>query len=92
MTQPITSHDTLEHDPAAGDVIDRLTVAWLMEQLKPEEREILHLWVVEDLTFAEIGKIVGLKYRGRELTGSAIKYHKDRIKAKLQEFRHAVGQ
>lgn len=80
---------TVEFD---GEVINRLTVEWLMTQLSEEEREIMHLWVVEELTFAEIGKIVGLKYRGRELTGSAIRYHKDRIKAQLEKFRESVGE
>ena len=75
-----------------SEVINRLTVEWLMEQLAPAEREIMHLWVVEELTFSEIGKIVGLKYRGKELTGSAIRYHKDRIRQKLHKFRGAAGE
>jgi DNA-directed RNA polymerase specialized sigma subunit len=73
-----------------GEVINRLTVEWLMGHLSEEEREIMHLWVIEERTFSEIGKIVGMKYRGRELTGSAIRYHKDRILTLLQKYRDEV--
>lgn len=80
---------TVEFD---GEVITRLTVEWLLSHLTEEEREIMQLWVVEELTNAEIGKIVGLKHRGRELTGSAIRYRKDRIKEKLEQFRTSVDE
>lgn len=82
----------LEAVEFGNSVINRLTVEWLMQQLTPAEQEILHLWVIEELTFSEIGKIVGLKYRGKELTGSGIRYHKDRILAKLQKFKEATGE
>ena len=83
--------ETTETEEFGGNVIDRLTAEWLLARLTEEEQEILRLWIVEERNFAEIGKIVGLKYRGRELTGSAIRYHKDRIRAKLQQYREAVG-
>lgn len=74
------------------DVLNRLTVDWLLDKLEEEEIEILNLWLLQELTFEEIGQIVGLKYRGRVLTGSAIRYHKDRIVARLREYREAVGE
>lgn len=73
------------------EVLDRLTIEWLRSKLEPEEWEILHLWVIEELTFSEIGKIIGYKYRGKELTGSAIRYHKDRIIKKLRELGPDAG-
>ena len=88
----VTQLQNATADEYGEDVINKLTVTWLMEQLEPEEREILYLWVVEELTFAEIGKIVGIKYRGKELTGSAMRYHKDKIREKLAPFRKAVGE
>ena len=75
-----------------GEVINRLTVDWLMTQLGPEEREILWLHEVEELTLEEIGKLIGLKYRGKELTGSAIRYHKDKILQRLRQLRAEAGQ
>jgi DNA-directed RNA polymerase specialized sigma24 family protein len=68
-----------------GDVLTRITVEWLLNHLAPEEQEILILHEIEELTFAEIGKIIGHKYRGRALTGSTIKYHKDKILARLRQ-------
>lgn len=78
------------HEDFGTEVLNRMTVDYLMSKLEAEEVEIVHLWVIEELTFAEIGKIIGLKYRGRELTGSAIRYHKDRIMVKLQGQRDAI--
>jgi DNA-directed RNA polymerase specialized sigma subunit len=78
---------THNYEGMGGDVFDRLTLEYLMAKLDPEEQEILHLWVIRELNFTEIGKIIGLKYRGRELTGSAIRYHKEKILARLAEYR-----
>lgn len=75
-----------------GGVINRLTVEWLMAQLGPEEQEILWLHEVEELTLEEIGKLIGLKYRGKELTGSAIRYHKDKVLQRLRLLRVEAGQ
>lgn len=70
-----------------SDVLDRLTVDWLLTHLTDEQRDILYLWAVEERTLADIGRIVGLKYRGRALTGSVIAYHKKAICKRLQEYR-----
>lgn len=71
-------------------VLDQLTIVRLKQELSEEEWEIWYMWAVEELTFAEIGKIIGLKYRGKELTGSAIRYHRDKIQEKLLKFREMV--
>ena len=81
----------LHTDEFGGTVENRLTVEWLLSKLKPEEAEILWLHEIEEMTFSEIGTVIGLKYRGKELTGSAIRYHKDKIYAKLHQYRDAIG-
>lgn len=74
-----------------GDAtINRLTLFKLKDSLSDEEWEILTLKAVEELTFDEIGKIIGQKYRPStvdKLTGSAIRYHYSRILNKCQVMR-----
>jgi thymidylate synthase len=70
-----------------AEVLNRLTIERLQKELTAEECEIWYLWAAEELTFGEIGRIIGLKYRGKELTGSAIRYHRDRILEKLHAFK-----
>lgn len=82
----------LHTDEFGGTVDNRLAIEWLLSKLEPEEAEILWLYEVEELTYAEIGKIIGAKYRNKELTGPAIRYHKDKIMAKLLPYREAVGE
>lgn len=85
--------DTIfQFDEFSTDVNDRLAVEYLLDRLTPEQQEILILHEIEELTFGEIGKIVGLKYRGKELSASAIRYHKDKIMVLLREFRTQVGE
>ena len=72
-----------------GDrMLDAIALETAMRCLTDEEREIIHLWFVEDLTFAEIGVIVGLKYRDRELSGSGVRYLRDQILKKLRVALH----
>lgn len=42
------------------EVTERLTVEQVLSQLKPEQREIVHLKVMGDLTFKEIAKMLGI--------------------------------
>lgn len=66
-------------------VLNKLTVQWLLLQLTDEERAIIELFFSGEYNFSEIGEIVGRKYRGgRILSGSAIRYHKIRIIGKLR--------
>lgn len=85
------TNNVLSQDDFGADVLNRLTLEWVRSKLAPEEWEILHLWIIEELNFAEIGKIIGYKYRGKELTGSAIRYHKDRILARLRTLTEQSG-
>lgn len=80
------------HDHGS-DVINRLTVDWLREQLTEEEWEILTLWNLEGLTFDEIGVIIGQKYRPddvEKLTGSGVRYHYGRILEKCRSLAGAL--
>jgi RNA polymerase sigma-B factor len=57
----LTLGDTLGKDEDGFDrVDDRATVATLLEALAPREQEVLRLRFREDLTQAEIGKIIGV--------------------------------
>jgi DNA-directed RNA polymerase specialized sigma24 family protein len=73
------------------DVTDRLAVEFLLNKLTPFEQEILLLHKVEELTFSEIGQVLGKKYRAKEFTGSAIRYHYEKIKRRLLKHREAIG-
>lgn len=67
-------------------IADRMTVDWLLSKLSPMDREIVYLWAVEDYTLEEIGRLVGPKYRGQVLPGSTIRYRKESIRRRLQDF------
>ena len=73
------------------EVLDRVSTSWLLEQLTPEERDIITLWVVEDMNFDDIGEIVGERYHGAAMQGTTIRYRKDKIMRKLREFRTELG-
>lgn len=61
-----------------------ISLSKVLLQLSEEERDIIYLWVVEELSFEQMGVIIGEKYRGRPLTGSVIRYHRDKILDKLR--------
>ena len=66
-------------------ILNKIAVEKLLALLTPEERDIIVLWIIEGYTLEEVGIIVGNKYRGRPLRGTAIQYHKDRIFKKLKK-------
>jgi hypothetical protein len=71
-----------------AEIIDRLMVEWLKTKLTPMEWDIFYLKKAEGYTFAEIGIVVGEKYRGRLLTGSTMRYYMDnKIMPKLEDYR-----
>lgn len=82
-------------DPAAP-ILNRLSLEWLRKNLTPQEWEILWLRCVENLTFEEIGALVGLKYRdpGPEekatYTEATIRYHYRKILAKCREYAESL--
>jgi len=78
MTAP---HYAPDYDESGEEVIDRMTVEWLLDKLTPEQREILELRFLERLSYEEIGAVIGVKYRDGPLTGSAVRYHQQRILA-----------
>lgn len=73
------------------EVLDRVSLEWLIGQLDSEERDILMLWVVEELNFDDIGTIIGNRYHNEPMRGTTIRYRKDKIMRKLREFRTEVG-
>lgn len=90
----IARFEDREEQPVDDEVLNRLAVEFLMSKLNDaEDREILWLWAVEDLTFDEIGAIIGMKYRTppRKLTGSCIRYHKEKLVALLAIYREDLG-
>jgi DNA-directed RNA polymerase specialized sigma24 family protein len=77
------------HDDFSNEVLTRLAVEKLKELLTPEQFEIMWLKEVEGFTFDEVAAVIGPKYRGGEITGSAMRYHRDKIAEMLQEHRES---
>jgi DNA-directed RNA polymerase specialized sigma24 family protein len=71
---------------AKVDILDKVALETVLARLTPEEREIIELWIWQDMNFDEIGDVIGKKYRGRPLTGSAIRYHKNRILQRMRQW------
>ena len=71
-------------------LVDKVTVEAFFKHLSAEERDILVLWLWEELPFDDIGQVIGERYRGRALTGSVIRYHRDRILIRLREIMRDV--
>lgn len=71
---------------ASIDILDKVALESTLSRLSPEEREIIELWIWHDMNFEEIGEVIGEKYRGRALTGSAIRYHKNRILSRMRQW------
>jgi hypothetical protein len=83
-----------QHEISFGDaILNREAVAYLLAHLEPEEREILLLREVEDLSYEEIGRIIGMKYRNppHDLKGSTMRYHNGRIIERLKAMRAELG-
>jgi DNA-directed RNA polymerase specialized sigma subunit len=57
----------------------------LVKDLSDEDKEILQLWLVQEYSFSKIGDIIGRKYRGKPLSGSGIRYLRDKIVEKMKE-------
>lgn len=77
----------MKHPSEYGDELaTRLTVEKLLESCSEEEREILRLIIVEELTLAEIGEIIGQKYPRKDkdrLSGSGVRYIRDQVYARF---------
>lgn len=83
MKQPPQSKEYMKD--ARVDILDKVALESVLSRLAPEEREIIELWIWQDMNFDEIGEVIGKKYRGRALTGSAIRYHKNRILKRMSQ-------
>lgn len=90
MSREYSTFAELEETPPV-DVTDRLAVEYLLGKLTPLQQDILLLYHVEELTFSEIGAIVGHRYRRRKLSVSTIRYHHEKIKTILKGFRSDLG-
>lgn len=72
-------------DDFGQDIVNRITVERLLQDLTEEEREILYLWIEEGWTFAEIGVDIAQRYREKDrLSSSGIRYLRDQILRKLR--------
>lgn len=72
-------------NPEVG-VLNKLSVAWVLEHFDEFEQDIIVLRIVDGLTYDEIGRAIGAKYREQDLSGSAIRYHMKKIMKRLRSF------
>lgn len=69
-----------------SDITNRITVEKMMATLTPEEQAILRLRFEKELTFDQIGEIIGREFRNppERLTGGTVRYHYKRIFEELR--------
>jgi len=79
-TESVPDPDTPERQLSEFEQRRRLQVA--MEELPPEQREVLLLRLEQELTLEEIGEITGV---GRETVKSRLRYAMDRLRSRLNE-------
>ncbi len=79
-TARVPDPDTPERQLSEFEQRRRLQLA--MDELPPEQREVLHLRLEQELTLEEIGGITGV---GRETVKSRLRYAMDRLRARLKE-------
>ena len=72
--------DTPERQLSQFEQRRRLQLA--MDELPPEQREVLLLRLEHELTLEEIGEITGV---GRETVKSRLRYAMDRLRTRLNE-------
>lgn len=61
------------------DILDRIALEAALAKLAPMQQEIMRMYYWQDLSLDDIGEILGPKYRGKVLTGSAIRYYLNKI-------------
>lgn len=71
--------------PHRIDILDKIALEAAIAQLSPLRQEIARMYWWEDVPLDEIGDVLGPKYRGKVLTGSAIRYHLQKISERLRE-------
>lgn len=67
------------------DLIDKLTIQALMEELTEEDRAILRWIYWNQESYANIGIVIGEEFRDKILSGSGIRFLRDEIYAALKE-------
>lgn len=77
-------HAALDATSYGDDILSRVTVARLLEQLTTDEREILALWA-EGMRAREIGIVIGTRERGRALSLSGVRHRINRILDRLRQ-------
>ena len=75
----------MRHAEKRIDIIDIITLEAALARLNPMQQEIVRMYFFEDRPLEEIGKVLGPKYRGKKLTGSAIRYYLNKILEDLRE-------
>jgi DNA-binding NarL/FixJ family response regulator len=84
MTDRPNRHVALDASSYGDDILTRVTIARLLEQLTPDEREILQLWA-EGMGVREIGMVIGTRERGRALTPSGVRHRINRALGRLRQ-------
>ena len=79
-TARVPDPDTPERQLSEFEQRRRLQLA--MDELPPEQREVLLLRLEQELTLEEIGEITGV---GRETVKSRLRYAMDRLRTRLNE-------
>lgn len=75
----------IRHAEKRLDIIDSISLEDAVRRLNPMQQEIVRMYFFEDRPLDEIGKVLGPKYRGKRLTGSAIRYYLNKILEDLRE-------
>ena len=79
LAEQLPDPDTPERALSAFEERRRLQLA--LEELPPEQREVLLLRLEQELTLEEIGEITGA---GRETVKSRLRYAMDKLRARLR--------
>lgn len=79
LAEQLPDPDSPERQLSAFEERRRLQLA--LEELPPDQREVLLLRLEQDLTLEEIGEITGV---GRETVKSRLRYAMDKLRARLR--------
>ena len=79
MAERLPDPDTPERQLSAFEERRRLQLA--LEELPPDQREVVLLRLEQELSLEEIGEITGV---GRETVKSRLRYAMDKLRARLR--------
>lgn len=66
-------------------IINSITVRKLLNSLDAEDRSIIEMWMSDSYTLQEIGNKVGMKFHGKKIKASVIRYRRNKILKDLKE-------